>query len=248
MACFWAIAMSVDASAAVWRLNINPGQKLVMLALADYADAENKCWPSVEHLQQRTSMGRSTIMTHLAACKKRGLLAITKQRWPNGTQRSSLYVLNLPGPESGHTGSRIGTQQGPESGPSDPSCLDPSVRSEDRSCTKVSENPVPYQAIVAEWNAVAAACGLPSVKELTDKRKAALKARWTHHPWRDGYRQALEKIPDSPFLRGENGRGWRADFDFFVRTDSVTKILEGKYESSARATGSKKSFAASKPM
>jgi len=36
-------------------------------------------------------------------------------------------------------------------------------------------------------------------------------------------------IPDSPFLLGENDRGWRADIDWFLRPDSVTRILEGKY-------------------
>lgn len=33
----------------------------------------------------------------------------------------------------------------------------------------------------------------------------------------------------STFLRGENDSGWKADFDFIIRIDKATSILEGKY-------------------
>ena len=39
----------------------------------------------------------------------------------------------------------------------------------------------------------------------------------------------MKQIPDCPFLVGDNDKGWRADLDWFLRPDSVTKILEGKY-------------------
>jgi hypothetical protein len=32
-----------------------------------------------------------------------------------------------------------------------------------------------------------------------------------------------------PFFRGDNDRGWRITFDFFIRPDSVAKIIEGNY-------------------
>jgi hypothetical protein len=35
----------------------------------------------------------------------------------------------------------------------------------------------------------------------------------------------------SPFCRGETGdRGWRASFDFLLKPDTATKVLEGKYD------------------
>jgi hypothetical protein len=36
-------------------------------------------------------------------------------------------------------------------------------------------------------------------------------------------------IPDCPFLVSDHGGPWTADFDWFVKPDSVTKILEGCY-------------------
>lgn len=34
----------------------------------------------------------------------------------------------------------------------------------------------------------------------------------------------------SSFLRGENDSGWKADFDFIIRVEKATAILEGKYK------------------
>lgn len=85
-------------------------------------------------------------------------------------------------------------------------------------------SPVPYQIIAEQF--VAAMGG--SVR-ITAKRKTALTARWRDQWWRDNYLAALELAADCPFLRGDNDRGWRMDFEFFCRPDSVTKILEGKY-------------------
>ncbi len=52
------------------------------------------------------------------------------------------------------------------------------------------------------------------------------------------------------FLRGVSDRGWVADFEWFVRPESVTKLLEGKYDNRqgvpANKTFAQKSLDASK--
>ena len=65
---------------------------------------------------------------------------------------------------------------------------------------------------------------------MTAKRKTALAARWREPFWRDHWRQALERAGPSTFLRGSNDRNWVIDFEFFLKPDSVAKILEGKYD------------------
>lgn len=52
--------------------------------------------------------------------------------------------------------------------------------------------------------------------------------------WRENWRGALALMAGRAFCRGENDRGWVADLDFFLRPDTVTRLLEGKYESKAR--------------
>jgi hypothetical protein len=51
----------------------------------------------------------------------------------------------------------------------------------------------------------------------------------------DGWSNVLSKVEASQFLRGENDRGWRADFDFVLSEANFTKITEGKYD--RRQTG-----------
>lgn len=84
------------------------------------------------------------------------------------------------------------------------------------------------------WNAMAGKAGLSTVKSPdgwsanSNRRKSAL-ARLAEPVFSSSYREALEKIPASDFLLGRNDRGWNATFDWFVRPDSVVKILEGAY-------------------
>jgi len=84
-------------------------------------------------------------------------------------------------------------------------------------------------AMVNAWNALAAECDLAAVQRVTAARRAKAKARLRDCGGLDGWAEALTKVRDSPFLRGDNDRGWRADFDFLLQESSFTKLLEGKY-------------------
>ena len=84
------------------------------------------------------------------------------------------------------------------------------------------------------WNAMAEPCGLAKVQKLTAGRRAKAEARFKDAGGMDGINFALEKLQGSPFLLGENERGWKADFDFLLQEKSFTKLMEGAYD---RATG-----------
>lgn len=72
--------------------------------------------------------------------------------------------------------------------------------------------------------------GLPQVQKLTEERRRKLKLRCQEVGGFEAFigqvEAALEK---SAFLRGDNNRTWRADFDFFLRKTSWQKVLEGTY-------------------
>lgn len=65
---------------------------------------------------------------------------------------------------------------------------------------------------------------------LTAARAKHLNARWKDRWWQENWQLALERGGESAFLRGANDRGWVIDFEFFLRPDTATKILEGKYD------------------
>lgn len=69
---------------------------------------------------------------------------------------------------------------------------------------------------------------LATVTQLTDKRKAAIRARITNHSKEDVVK-VFNMVLQSPFLLGENNRNWRADFDWIFKPTNFVKILEGNY-------------------
>ena len=80
---------------------------------------------------------------------------------------------------------------------------------------------------------------LPEVKALTSERLKKCRSR-IDQAVRDGcleqyledFKAAVMKAQQTPFLRGEGNRGWRASFDWFVANHvNVYAVLEGKYDS-----------------
>lgn len=75
---------------------------------------------------------------------------------------------------------------------------------------------------------------LPKIRILTDKRKKAIKALLSKISLEE-IKEAFEIIERTPFLRGDNDRGWKPNIDFLVKHDNIVKILEGFYDSSSQS-------------
>jgi hypothetical protein len=64
------------------------------------------------------------------------------------------------------------------------------------------------------------------------KLKAAIKARWREQKeyqtlfW---WRNFFQSVRASPFLLGENDRGWQADLEWLMRPTNFAKVIDGKY-------------------
>lgn len=74
-------------------------------------------------------------------------------------------------------------------------------------------------------------CGsLSKISSLSDKRRAKLKTRIAEGLNLDKFLELVKSCAKTPFLRGENDRNWKADFDWLVENqDNGLKILENKY-------------------
>ena len=84
------------------------------------------------------------------------------------------------------------------------------------------------------WNALGKP--FPPIRRMTDKRKTALRQRVATAGWAEDLPAALKAAKSRGFLKGENDRGWVMDVDFLLRPDTVTKLMEGKYDD-RKATG-----------
>ncbi|HIR20901.1 MAG TPA: YdaU family protein [Candidatus Aphodousia faecalis] len=96
----------------------------------------------------------------------------------------------------------------------------------------------PYKELVAAYNAILGPY-LGMCQKLTPTRQKAVQARW-RDCMKDGdfktqdegiayFKRYFEYIKTCDFLMGNNGRDWRADFDWIFKLSNYTKICEGKY-------------------
>lgn len=74
---------------------------------------------------------------------------------------------------------------------------------------------------------------LPKVQKITDKRKTAIN-KFLKEYTKEQFIEICRIANNNDFLMGKNNRGWKADFDFLMRVDKATSILEGKYENIVR--------------
>ena len=72
---------------------------------------------------------------------------------------------------------------------------------------------------------------LPQIQKLTEGRKKAID-KFLEEFTIEQFEEICKIANSTDFLIGENKRKWKADFDFIMRIDKATSILEGKYSSS----------------
>lgn len=92
-----------------------------------------------------------------------------------------------------------------------------------------TDKPLTEDEILEAWQVRMVPQGFPAVRKMTGQRKRQLKARLKDSTF-DEWQQVMSALERSGFCRGENDRGWRADFDFLLQPKSFTKLLEGTYD------------------
>jgi len=76
---------------------------------------------------------------------------------------------------------------------------------------------------------------LSKTQKLTDKRKKSIEVFLKEFSI-EQFENICQIANVSDFLTGKNDRGWKADFDFIIKTDKAIAILEGKYNNSTPKT------------
>lgn len=79
--------------AMIWSFDqhdTTPTQRLLLLALADHANADNETWPSVETLSEKTGFGKSTIYRERSAlCDSGKMTRVARDRY-------RMHVVGVP--------------------------------------------------------------------------------------------------------------------------------------------------------
>jgi hypothetical protein len=99
------------------------------------------------------------------------------------------------------------------------------------STAELSTPPCPHEKIVGLYHQILPL--LPAVKDWNETRRRALQARWKEAEKRQTlawWEKYFLAVKDTPFLCGENNRGWRANLEWLVQRRNLVKIIEGGFE------------------
>lgn len=88
--------MSVQAITWAFEQDLDCGHKFVLVALANYADEEARCWPSQDKLAKQCGLSRQRVNVILGDLEEFGLIGIIPQTRDNGSTRSNVYQLAAP--------------------------------------------------------------------------------------------------------------------------------------------------------
>ena len=87
-------------SAVSWALRQScgsPGEKLVLVAMADLSDASRECYPGARYLAEVTGQEEAAVRAAIDSLRGIGLIALTgRSKGPNG--RGPIYKLAVDGP------------------------------------------------------------------------------------------------------------------------------------------------------
>ena len=85
--------MSIEYMTKVFKTNLKPTPKLVLLTMADYANDEGKLFPSLKSLSEKASVGKSTLALILNVFEKLNIIKREKRKRANGSDTSTLYTI-----------------------------------------------------------------------------------------------------------------------------------------------------------
>jgi pyocin large subunit-like protein len=84
--------MSFQAMAwAIRQQTPNTTSKLVLLVLSNYADSENSCYPSQEHIATISHCSRRSVVTHIKQLEKLGFITVIRTK--DGMKKQNRYIL-----------------------------------------------------------------------------------------------------------------------------------------------------------
>ena len=78
--------------------------------------------------------------------------------------------------------------------------------------------------IIEAWNSL----GLAALKSITNMRLKLTKARIADYGL-DTFIDTIISIKESPFLLGQNAKGWMITYDWLIKPSNFAKVLEGNY-------------------
>jgi hypothetical protein len=201
----------------VWDLDLPDSDKIVLLALADCANDEGHCWPSVASLVRKCTKSERTIQSSIKRLVDEGLL-LRREVPGKGCNYTVLPKTTAAvAPRSRSTGETTAPAQ--RTPPTPAAVADKPLNNHQ------TGDKSPELRVIEAWNEGGA---LIECKVLDNSRKQMLRLRLKSH----GLATMLEAVrlaKASTFLRGEKGDGRKADINIILQPKTLARVLEGFY-------------------
>lgn len=233
--------MSTIIMSACWPLiGMSPAQKAVLISLADNANDEGVCWPSVGTIGVRTCLSERAVRNALRWLEEAGVLK-SNQRFGRSTWYSITPARYAPcskcppAPDAPSPRQDMPVTPAPDAPRTvkEPS-IEPSPLGGDEQPTKNLKAKCPAQAIVDLFNKTIPE--FPRVVMLTKDRVAKIGARWNEsevHQDLGFWAEYFAQVRSSKFLMGEvsaaGGSPFRCNFDWLIAPTNFVKVVEGNY-------------------
>lgn len=261
--------MSVKAMAwALEQSTENPVDKLILIALGNYADDSDQCFPSRRTLARIAMCSLDTVDRSIKRLEAAGMVRKEARQGARGLT-SNAYQLcmdpsrNLRPPQEATEDETLAAGVRPPqpqiaatlavSGAAtlaaraaatyEPS-LEPLIEPS-KTPLPPKGGPSPMDALRAfeSYNALALRIGIPQASKLTPERQRKIIARLRDYG-PEGWDRALANIERSSFLTGANDRGWRTSLDWLLSPAKFAPVHDGSYGNGRHGQGAQP---ASKP-
>ena len=198
--------------------------KAIAMYLATFMNMDHHiAYPSWKRMIYELGISRATLHKYLEVLDKAGWI----ERDRGNSNKNTRYIATLPEAIEMVLGS---SPHELRSSPHEPKVVrhtNPNKQVNKQNNNKPAKGGVPYKEIADLYHQI-----LPYHRKFvkwSDKRKKLLAKSWKEYPDIDEWKDYFEYITESPFLCGQNQRGWKPDLEWFIKLDNVVKIVEGKY-------------------
>jgi len=100
---------------------------------------------------------------------------------------------------------------------------------------KVTLNKKMEEKVMEQWNSMSPP--FSKIQTMSPDRKRHLRNRLSDEWWKDNWSMAMEMLnalPNNSWYKGNNDKKWVATFDWFLRPQSVVKLIEEARRASKR--------------
>ena len=87
--------MSIEAMTWAFKQPLSSHEKVILLAIADHANDDGECWPSIAKVAQKACVSERTAQRYIIKLTDEGYLSTVSRSADNGGRMANKYVLHM---------------------------------------------------------------------------------------------------------------------------------------------------------